>query len=279
MSYKTILVQLNDEHRVEQILRPAVRVAMKHESHVIGLHISPGIPYTPPIPGAGGVIGLIKEHERKVSEKIAAQFDELTKGRGFVTEMRHLSPKSHDDISQLLLSHARSVDLIVAAAPGAQTETASIMDFPERLAVESGRPVLMSPVEGYANDFGKHVLIAWNGKREAARATFDAMPFLKAAEKVTVLCIEQVRSEKDVTPLPDVAIAETLARHGVNVALKTARARDTSIGEEILLQITQEEADMLVMGAYGHTRLREFVFGGATRHIARNLHVPTLLSH
>ena len=135
------------------------------------------------------------------------------------------------------------------------------------------------PLTGTRGEIGKHVLVAWNGKREAARAIFDALPLLVAAKAVTVLGFEQVRSAGDNLPLPDTAIGASLARHGVNVTVQTASAKETSIGEAILARVAGEGADLLVMGAYGHMRLRELVFGGATRHIVRHMTVPTLFSH
>ena len=279
MAYKTILVQLNDEQRVEQTLAPAVALAARFGAHLIGLHVSPGLMYVPPLPSAGHVIGMIKEHERKICDTIEKAFAEMTRNRGFVAEMRFLKPRGRDDVYHLIMQHARTADLIVASQPAPLTDVSGFLDFPERLAVESGRPVLTVPLAGYRGEIGKNVLVAWNGKREAARATFDALPLLKTAKTVTVLGLEQVRSTTDNLPLPDTAIGASLARHGVNVTIKTAAVKETSIGEEILARVAGDGADLLVMGAYGHMRLREFIFGGATRHVVRHMTVPALFSH
>ena len=279
MTYKTILVQLNDEQRLAQTLELAVALAARFGAHLIGLHVSPGLMYVPPLPSASGVIGMIKEHERKICDAIGKAFEEMTRNRGFVAEVRFLKPRGHDDVYQLVMQHVRTADLIVASQPAPLTDVSGILDFPERLAVESGRPVLTVPLVGHRGEIGKNVLVAWNGKREAARAAFDALPLLKAAKTVTVLGFEQVRSSGDNLPLPDTAIGASLARHGINVTIKTAAAKETSIGEAILARVAGEGADLLVMGAYGHMRLREFIFGGATRYVVRHMTVPTLFSH
>ena len=279
MTYKTILVQLNDEQRVERTLQPAVMLAARMGAHLIGLHVSPGLMYVPPLPSASNIIGMIREHEHRICDKIGNAFEEMTRNRGFVAEMRFLKPRGHDDLYELVMQHARSADLVVASQPAPLTDVSGILDFPERLAIECGRPVLTVPLSGARSEIGKHVLIAWNGKREAARATFDALPLLKAARTVTVLGLEQVRSAGNDLPLPDTAIGASLARHGVNVTVQTASAKETSVGEAILARVAGEGADLLVMGAYGHMRLREFVFGGATRHVVRHMTVPTLFAH
>ena len=122
-------------------------------------------------------------------------------------------------------------------------------------------------------------MIAWNGKREAARATFDALPMLKAAKRVTVLAIEQTDTDGISAALPDTSIAAALARHDIDVTIKTASADKASVGEAIAKAVGKERVDLLVMGAYGHARLREFVFGGATHHLMQKMPVPVLLSH
>ncbi len=279
MAFKTILVHLNDEQRIEQTLTPAIALANRFGGHLIGLHVSPGLMYSPPFPGAGGIIGMIQEHERKICDKIGSAFEAMTKAAGVISEMRFLNPKGRDDVAQLVMQHARPVDLIVASQPAPMTDVSSNMDFPERLAIESGRPVLTIPLTGVEGEIGRHPMIAWNGKREAARATFDALPLLKTAKKVTVLGLEQIRARGESLPLPDTAIGAALARHGVNVTVQTAAVQEASVGAELLARVSGEGADLLVMGAYGHMRLREFIFGGATRHVVSHMTVPTLFAH
>lgn len=278
MSYKTIVVQMNDDKRARQLLAPAVGLARRFGAHLIGLHVSQGLIYVPPVRGAGGIVAQIKEQERQVCERIRMAFEEATRAQGFTAEMRFLNPRGRDDVGALVMKHARAAELIVASQADSSLEASGLLDIPERLAMESGRPVLMIPLAGAQAEIGRKSLIAWNGSREAARAVFDALPLLKGT-KVTVLGIEQVRGKGESDPLPDTEIGASLARHGIDVTVKTASASVLSIGEEIMAQVVEESADLLVMGAYGRARFREIVFGGATRHITRHLAVPTLFSH
>jgi nucleotide-binding universal stress UspA family protein len=279
MAYKTILVQMNDELKAARVLEPAVALARRFTSHLVGLHVSPGLLYVPPLPSVGGIVGMIKEHERQVCDRIREAFEAATRAQGFQSEMRFLNPRGRDDLPGLVMQHARTADLIVASQVEPGFDATSVLDFPERLAVDSGRPVLMVPSAGVGHEIGSKVLVAWNGSREAARAVFDALPLLKGSKEVVVLGIEQVRSSGGSLPLPDTAIGATLARHGINVTVRTTSSGESSVGETILAEAIKEGADLIVMGAYGHTRLREFVFGGATRHMARNLTLPTFLAH
>ena len=120
---------------------------------------------------------------------------------------------------------------------------------------------------------GRKVMIAWKPGREAARAVFDALPILTKAEEVHILEVLEEGAE------PDTEIAAVLARHGIKPVVRRSIAAQVGIGDEILSRLADAGADMLVMGAYGHSRLSEFVFGGATRRILRDMTVPTLFSH
>ena len=279
MTFKTIVVHLHDASRIEDVLGPAVEVAGRSGAHLIGLHATPGMIYAPSLPGAGEVVGRIQEYERKLTDQVTTKFEAMTRGQPFVAELRLLRVQHADDLAALVLQHSRGCDLNIASQREGLWEMSRILDFPERLVMESGRPVFTVPLGGQRSNFGQHIMIAWNGKREAARATFDALPLLKAAKRVTVLAIEQVDADGISAPLPDTSIAAALARHDINVTVKTASADKSSVGEAIAKAVTSERADMLVMGAYGHARLREFVFGGATRHLLQKMPVPMLVSH
>jgi nucleotide-binding universal stress UspA family protein len=146
------------------------------------------------------------------------------------------------------------------------------------LALESGRPVLVVPYIGRYPEIGRNVVVAWKAEREAARAVFDALPFLVGAEKVHILEVKE-RGDERPALAPDISIAAALARHGIKTSVHTSQPRDISVGDEILSRLADLSADLLVMGAYGHSRMRELVFGGVTRHIARHMTVPTVLSH
>jgi nucleotide-binding universal stress UspA family protein len=273
-----MLVHLSDKRRAEAVLEPVVSLAGRYQAHLIGMHVYASVPTYPiPVPYASEVLGSIAAGERKETDDIAAAFARMTANQPFVAEWRALKAP-HVDLAPVVLDHARSVDLIVAGQTDPDWEQSTLMDFPERLALDSGRPVLVIPYVGRYREIGRNVVIAWKAGRESARAVFDALPLLAGAETVDILEIKE-RRDGGSSLAPDTTIAASLARHGIKATVRTSVAADIGIGDEILSRLADAGADLLVMGAYGHSRMRELIFGGATRHIFRHMTVPTLFSH
>jgi nucleotide-binding universal stress UspA family protein len=147
----------------------------------------------------------------------------------------------------------------------------------ETALFESGRPVLVVPyIQKTGLALGK-VLVCWDGSRSAARAAGDAMPFLARADGVEVLIVTGERGKSDEIPGAD--IGHHLARHGLKVDVKRIVAADSDVANTILSYVADSSADLIVMGGYGHSRLREFILGGVTRGILEAMTVPTLMSH
>ena len=276
MTYKTILVHLNDSRRVEGVLEPAAQLAARFNAHLIGLHVCSAVPASP-IPMASSALGSIVAAERKNTEAIADTFKRMTRGQPYVAEWQ-LQKVSHLDLAGVVMDRGRTANLIVAGQTDPEWDLSPVMDFPEHLVLESGRPVLVIPYAGRYSTVGRRVIIAWKASRESARAAFDALPLLFDAEAVHILEVKE-RADDASTLAPDTSIAAALARHGVKLELRTSIASDISVGDEILSRAADLDADLLVMGAYGHSRFRELIFGGATRHIARHMTLPTLFSH
>lgn len=278
MTYKTILIHLNDKRRAEALLEPAVHLASVHGAHLIGMHVHASLPAPPiPVPYAAKVLGSAVAFERMGAEEIAASFARATANQPFEAEWRALEVP-HGDLAGIVMHHGRSVDLIIAGQTDPDWDLSPLLDFPERLALESGRPVLVIPYAGRYREIGRNVVVAWKARRESARAVFDALPILKRAETVQLLEVAE-RGEHGTSLAPDSAIAASLARHGIKATARTSGAADIGVGDEILSRVADAGADLLVLGAYGHSRMRELVFGGVTRHIARHMTVPTLFSH
>jgi nucleotide-binding universal stress UspA family protein len=256
VSYKTILVHLNDKRRAEAVLEPTIQLANRYNSHLVGLHVAA---------------------EHKDSDDIAATFSRMTTAGAFVAEWQILEVYD-DNLASVVLERGRGADLIIAGQTDPDWDLAPLRKFPERLALESGRPVLVIPYVGRYLRIGRNVVVAWKAVRESARAVFDAIPLLKEAENVYILEVKE-RSDEGTSLAPDSSIAASLARHGIKPTIRTSIASDISVGDQILARLADFDADLLVMGAYGHSRMRELVCGGATRLIARYMTVPTLFSH
>lgn len=276
MTYKTILVHLNDGRRAERILEPATQLAARFNAHLIGFHAYSAVPASP-IPMASSALGHIVAAERRNSEVIADAFKRMTSNKAYVAEWQ-LEKATHFDLSGVVTERGRAADLIITGQTDPEWDSSPLMEFPERLALESGRPVLTIPYAGRYSTVGRRIVIAWKKSREASRAVFDALPLLRGADAVHILEIKE-RGDEDTEFAADTSIAVSLGRHGIKPEVQTSIASDISVGDEILSRAADLAADLLIMGAYGRARFRELLFGGVTRHIAKHMTLPTLLSH
>jgi nucleotide-binding universal stress UspA family protein len=268
MTFRTILVPAGEDKACEARLHAARVLAWRFDAALVGLHV--GRPQ-PSLPGAvyseAGVelaARLAERYRAAVAEERAAAkalFQRVC-GTGGATEWREATGEPEVIVAKL----ARTADLVVTSRPGDDG-----FALIEALAVGAGVPVLMLPEAG-AGEIGKVVLAGWNGSREATRALHDALPFLCTAERV-LLCA--VGEEAIATLEPASAM---LRRHGVPVRAEPVQEPAGDAGAILLGQAASHKADLVVIGAYGHSRLREMVFGGATRHLLRTTSLPLLLS-
>jgi nucleotide-binding universal stress UspA family protein len=278
MSYKTILAYLNDKRHAEAILEPAVRLAGRNNGHLIGMHVYAGVPAPPvPVPYGSEVLKAVAAAQQQETKEIADIFSRMTANGPLVAEWR-AEKGPHVDPTRVVIDHSRSADLIIVGQTDPDWDSSPPRDIAEHVALGSGRPVLVVPYIGRYANIGRNVVIAWKASRESARAVFDALPILKQAEQVQILEIEEDSTRRSGGSAQH-PITVALARHGIKASVRTSIAGDISVGDELLSRLADMGADLLVMGAYGHSRMRELVFGGVTRHIAKHMTVPTLFSH
>jgi nucleotide-binding universal stress UspA family protein len=280
MSYKTILVHLESFDQAHGLLEAAALLTKKYEAHLIGLYVIPGIQVYPP---AGMIIPVEvlasqKEFYLKEAEKIQKLFDTLADREGISSEWR-LAGSTVPSIANVVVENAQMADLIIVGQADESTDYAAAYDAPGEVMMDSGRPVLLIPKEGSFKTIGENILVGWNGTREAARATFDALPFLKSSREVNLHWANPTISGDKNAQVLGAELATTLARHDVIVTAETSVNPDISDGDELLYYVSQRGSDLLVMGGYGHSRTREFIFGGTTKHILRHMTVPVLMSH
>jgi nucleotide-binding universal stress UspA family protein len=278
MSYKTIVVHLNDQRRVRHLLAPTVALARHFGAHLIGLHVFPSYHLTPPfaLPVGASVIGTIRRQIQDETDRIKAAFDLQTGTEPFSAEWRSITTDRVEPAT-VVRTHVRTADLVVASQSDPTWDFSSILDFPERIALEGGRPVFVVPNGDWTPKIPpRTITIGWNGRREAARAVFDALPFLKQAEEVHVITV--VDGDEQLHELPDAALADALGRHGVTATiLKVGRKK--SAAEQIRDHAHAHQSELLVLGAYGHSRFRELAFGGVTRDVLKRMTIPVLFSH
>jgi nucleotide-binding universal stress UspA family protein len=224
---------------------------------------------------------LFKDHEEAVSRNEAASseaFADVVKGKTFTREWRVQDGYA----DQVIALDARYADLTVVGQddPNAQGALPLPSDLPESVALASGRGVLVVPfIGGASKTFSTNVMLCWNASREAARAATEALPLLKAASAVTVMIVEPKTSSFGHGAEPGADVATWLSRHGVKVTVQRDVAPDADVGSIVLSRAKDRGCDLIVMGIYGHSRLRELVLGGASRTMLASMTVPVLMAH
>jgi nucleotide-binding universal stress UspA family protein len=282
MAHKTILVHCNDKKRVGRIVGAAVELAARSQAHVVGLSISPPFLVIPAgMPGTPDTLALDERAQvyRGDNPAMKAAFQAEFEGKTLTFEWRE-EDAGASTMAEAVIGHARAADLIVAAQRDWRLSVSVSLDVGDRLALAAGRPVLLVPNEGVHSGIGSRVVVAWNGRREAARAAFDAIPLLQKAKEVKVLRIDPHSEDegRDAVAFAATDLCAALARHGITCEA-VAAASDGNVGATLLNRTIEYRADLLVMGCYGHSRLGEFVFGGATRHVLSHMTIPVLISH
>ena len=279
MAYHTILAVMARPQDAAPLLAGAAALPAPESLHVIGCHGEPSqfIVLSAPIdvPDAGTIAALYEQAEQRMSEAETA-FTQAAEKSGLSFEWRALRSPSGDSAVSALPS-ARTADLVLVRQCDREAGESSPADV-EALLFESGRPVLFLPPSGMLASPVARVLIAWDGSREASRAVHDAMPFLKGAQSVTLVIVDPDRLPDIDAPLAGTDIAAHLSRHGVHAEIVTTSRDGGSTSDAILRQVKAVNADLVVMGAYTHQRLREWLFGGVTRSFLEKAPVATLMA-
>lgn len=273
MSFKDILVIADDAKSAPVRLEVAGALAAAHQAHLVALHVRER-PYTPAEVGQAFPAAMVdwqesvmREHEDAAKKAVEAAGRRT--GCGF--EWRAVDGEA----MATTLLHSRYADLVISSQGRAEDE--GYDDYlTEELIMASGRPTLVVPSYGKFPTVGERVLVAWNRTREAARAVHDALPILTRAKAVRIMEVNPDRAD---THVSGADMALHLARHGVKAEAGSTTAEDIKAGDVLLSRAADLGADLLVMGAYGHSRLREYTFSGVTLHLLRHMTIPVLMSH
>ncbi len=279
MPIRTILVALHTVDRAEEIIRISCSLAARHDAHLIGLYVIPGVRYYAS-PAATHAAMDINAEQRNYYESHAEQvkqaFNDLARKEDIRSEWRCLQAEG-PLMFGLTVSHGMQADLIVAGQTPSDGFDSFEPEFVEHVIMETGRPVLVVPREGTFDTVGTNALVAWNNTAESARAVSDSIPFLQKTDQTTVVWVNA--GEFEGGNLPGSELAQMLARHNVNVSSAPIKTGKSEIGDVLLTKANDLGADLLVSGAYGHSRLREYLFGGVTRYLLDNMTMPILMSH
>ena len=275
MTIKTVAAVLNQTETASVVLDMAIRLASDEDAHVVGLHAEAIDP--PPVMSPfdlpdSSVIAALYEIAAGQSQTLAAQFEEKMRLEGTANSWQVVRGGGAS-AAQGVMEACRIADIVVASQPS-----------PDRIGelddilFESGRPVLFVPWIAKSVAPFKRILIAWDGSRESTRAIFDALPLLKEATEVEIFSVDLEGSSVQAASLTGADIAEALARHGLRITVNAQASEKISISAMIENRCSDFAADLLVMGAYSHTRIRERLFGGVTYTLLQSMTVPVLMS-
>ena len=275
MGFKDLLVLVDNDPACGSRIEIARRLAEAHDAHLTGLHVMPHpVPVYTEVPMPPSFDTAQRRELEEAAGRAAALFQDRT--RGSAARMEWRVAEGHP--LEVVTVHARYADLVVLGQGRDLGEaSADLAGLPADLVLAVGRPVLVVPRYGAFPTVGAEVLVAWDASREATRAVHDALPLLRRARKVTVLSIDPEDTGDPRIAGGDVALH--LARHGVAVQTATVAGADIAVGDLILSYGADHGIDLIVMGAYGHTRLRELILGGVTRRLLQSMTVPVFMSH
>ena len=286
MAIHKLLLPLTGTSAGESALTTALMVARTWEAHLTALHVRVDSRDVAPLAGEGLSGAMIEEMmsatERESSDRSTAvrtMFDrfvtehgvtvsEPRQGAGATANFASITGREDDLVAQL----ARLTDLTVVPHPESGDDVSS-SDALHAVLFDSGRPVLVAPQVATAT-VGHRICVAWNGTAESAAAVLAAIPWMQRASAVRILSADEYQRRGPGAP----ELSSYLALHGIHVEIAQFRPLEREVGRGLLTAAREFGADMLAMGAYSHSRLRQLILGGVTRHVLENATLPVLMN-
>ena len=280
MSYKDLLVHLDESKGCAQRVDAAVRLAASHGAHLTGFYPMVEIPLLNAIRERipRDIQAAMDADAQARAEAALESFREAAE-RGGIAWGTRTDQALDTTLARVLGMHARYADLAVLGQVDPNHPAYAGGHLPEEVVLASGRPLLVVPQDWAPGPLGERVLIAWDASREAARALSDALPILEQAASVLVVSVNPKSTPLGHGEVPGADIAVHLARHGVEVEVRSIELEQIEVGEALLSFAADGARDLLVMGAYAHSRLRELVLGGVTRTVLARMTLPVLMAH
>ncbi|MBO0345806.1 universal stress protein [Roseibium sp. CAU 1637] len=276
MPIKDILT-IVDMQGAQPAVKYALALAGHHDAHVTGLALAfePLAPAFAATPMPIDYIQAAQEQAVAAAKEAQNQFDELARIAAVKCESRVTNLQTGGPIEPVL-QHCRPTDLVVVGQNNPEAAEPLREMLIESVLFESGVPVLLVPYVGAPERPAKNVLIGWDGSPTASRAVHAALPLLADADKITIMVVEKNASTNG---QPGADLATYLARHDLDVTINVVTNPQVGIADTLLNAVSEQGHDLIVMGGYGHSRMREFLFGGATREILASMTVPVLMAH
>lgn len=278
MPYETILVHLDRSPLNARRVEFAARLARAHDAHLVGL----AAVSMPVLPGeitqvlGEAYLETRSEQLRGEAQELVAAFEKAAGGEGVISFEGRVAPAP---IEEALLLHGRYCDALVLSRPDPEDEGGGLTrDSTAMLTLSLGRPVILVPASWRGEPIGTRIAVSWSATRESVRAVHDAMPLLRAAREVDVLVFnaKSQRGRHGAEPGADIGLY--LARHGVKVTTHD-EVTQVDVGNSLLSRVSDLGSDMVVMGSFGHSRLRELILGGVSETVLRSSPIPVMMSH
>ncbi|WP_068318708.1 universal stress protein [Polycladidibacter hongkongensis] len=268
------LLDLNGEQPAAQV---AIEFARQIEAHVTGvsLVLEPIVPGFIAAPMPADYLQMAHKQAVDAASTASGAFDRLVELAGVNGESRQETVITGGSLEPIL-QQARMTDVVVVGQDNPEQPEPMREVVIESLLFESGVPTLLVPYISQGKFSCKNVVVAWDGSPTAARAVHAALPILEMAEKVTIVIVNK---GKPVDGEPGADLATYLARHNLKVTVDVITKPPVSVADSLLNYVSENDVDMLVMGGYGHSRMREYIIGGATRDILSSMTVPVLMAH
>lgn len=280
MAFKTILVGLNETERNDALLAQAAFLVRAFDAHIAGLYVIPAVQLYPST--AFEAMPVIFEAHREYfqtrRDAVKAKFLEVLRREGVRGDIAVVDSGS-PLISDATIEHGRVSDLVLLSQVDTTGNQGVELDFVDRVMMDVGRPVMVLPLKAKPVESFGTAIVGWNGRREAVRAVFDSLPLLRLARDVRIVWVDPQRDEQGASMIAGSELAEVLSRHGIKATAEPISGNGQEAGSALMTKVFDSGADLLVMGAYGHARIREFILGGATREALKNMTVPVVFSH
>lgn len=279
MPYKTVLVHVDESRHASERIKIAAAIAMAENAHLIGTAMTGASRYL----AQARMLAELDPNVKAQLDFLHARamrglddFDATAQKLGLTSFEKRLVD---DEAGGGICLQARYADLVVIGQNDPNELSPVVMpDFPEYVVLYSGRPVLLVPYSGHFEGIGKHVLVAWDASMPATRAVTSAIPLLRRAQTVQVVVFNPHARPQAHGSVPGSDIALYLARHDVKVEVLQRQA-EHEIGVALQALVSELQADLLVMGGYGHARFREILLGGVTSTVLDSMRVPVLMAH
>ena len=278
MGLKTLLVCLTTLQHTQTLMKLAVPLARKHNAHLIGLHtvealmVYPGIAMHIP----GPAFATFNESQKQEAATIKAVFDKLTENEDFPGEFRLVRAESASATERMIES-AHTADLVIMAQEDKEADRYDQRDAPAQVIRKSGRPVIVVPHDYDGPGIGENILLGWSNTREAARAAHDLLGVASDEAVLTVLRVGNAVQDA-LKDFEGIELAEMYSRHGLKPTLEYRVPTGDDIAEVLNKAAFEKGADMIVTGAFGHSKVYDFVIGTTTYALLRDAKLPVMFS-